>query len=120
MLDKVSLCVLGSIVPKSTNMAILQTKKQTDLEKRLKVLRQQIYGKTANQKVNTLVKQKGEFTHQYTDSQVHKSNTEVGRNDISYLYQDLFKIGILATCALGIQIILFFLIRNHILVLNFF
>jgi len=73
----------------------------TDLEKRLRLLRQQVYGKE--------IVSRGETAKSTSD-----------HTDIIYLYQDLTKIGLLATLAIGIQIILFILTKNHILNLNFF
>lgn len=80
-------------------MALLQSKKHSDLEKRLKLLRQQVYGKVegANQ------------------TQVDYSASA----DINYLSSDLFKILTLSSLAIGIQVILFLLVRNHILNINF-
>ncbi|MBI2330089.1 hypothetical protein HYU94_01755 [Candidatus Daviesbacteria bacterium] len=94
MLDKATLCVLGS----TERMAIHQTKHQSDLEKRLQLLRRQVYGKEFRVK----------------DKIITDSST-----DISFLNQDLFKIFTLSSLAIGAQIILFFLLKNHILNLNF-
>ena len=87
-------------------MSITAAKKQSDLEKRLRLLRQQVYGTDKKQA-------KSEDRQLTTDSYSIISDT-------SYLYQDLLKIGMLATCAIGMQIILFILTKNHILNLNFF
>ncbi len=85
-------------------MAIHETKKKTDLEKRLKLLRQQVYGLEQSKPVTRSVR---------------TSDVSV-LSDLTFLYQDLAKIGLLASLAIGIQLILFFLIRNHILNINFF
>ena len=91
--------VLGSI----ERMAIHQTKKQSDLEKRLKLLRQQVYGKTDKMKL-----------------EVPTSNSASIQSDLTYLHQDLFKIVTLSTVAIGAQFILLFLLKNNLLRLNFF
>lgn len=83
-------------------MAITESRKKSDLEKRLKILRQQISGK---EKVSGI--------------QYHVSSEKIN-TDITYLSNDLTKILILSSLAIGMQLILFFLLKNHILNLNFF
>ena len=78
-------------------MAIHETKKKTALEKRLMLLRQQVYG-----------------------SEQSKPTIQAVSSDLSYLYQDLTKIALYTSFAIGIQIALFILTKNHILNLNFF
>lgn len=110
--------VLGSIVPK--DMAITESKKQSDLEKRLRLLRQQVYGKSSdepksspNEKVSTYQMNNNQL------SSIPSNHTESFKSDITYLHQDLFKVLTLSSVAIGIQLILFFLLRNHILNLKF-
>ncbi|TSC86327.1 MAG: hypothetical protein G01um10147_939 [Microgenomates group bacterium Gr01-1014_7] len=95
-------------------MAIQQTKKQSDLEKRLRLLRQQVYGKDKFRVQSSEFRIKDEISTNY------KLQTTNFSSDISYLHQDLLKISLLAGSALGLQIILFILSKNHILNLNFF
>ena len=95
-------------------MAIHQTKKQSDLEKRLRLLRQQVYGKVQPSVVSVQLSEKKEFK-----SEDRRLTTE-SYADMTYLRQDLLKIFILAGSALGLQIILYILSKNHILNLNFF
>lgn len=85
--------MLGSIV----RMAILQTKKQTDIEKRLRLLRQQVYGK---ERVSN--------EYQVTSDQTSKASGSHTTN-LYYLYTDLLKIGLFATLAIGAQLVLLFL-----------
>ena len=106
--------MLGSTERKVLNMSIQQTKKQSDLEKRLKLLRQQVSGKNEFQTQNFEFKTKGKTN---IDSQAKISNTT---SDIRYLHQDLIKITVLASTAFGFQIVLFFLIKNRVLNLNLF
>ena len=73
-------------------MPISEFKKQSDLEKRLKILHRQVYGKS--------------FSVSETQNQ---RNAETPSSDISYLYQDLMKIFIFASIACGIMIGLKFL-----------
>ena len=103
MLDKVALCVLGS----TERMAIHQTKHQTDLEKRLQLLKRQVYGKSTDQPI-----------YRHTDIPI-SSSTPV-TSDLSYLHRDLLKILIFASVAISAQAILFFLLKNQILNINFF
>lgn len=93
-------------------MAILQTKRQSDLEKRLKLLRQQVYGRGPENSERLRKPDRSE-----TGTPI---SSESFRTDISYLYHDLSKIGIFATLAIGAQIILFILMKNHIVDLNKF
>ena len=96
-------------------MSIQQTthrdKKQSDLEKRLKLLRTQVYGKEFRVNSSELVVKNAGSTN---------SELRTNNSDLSYLYQDLLKIGIFSTLALGLQIILFMLTKNHILNINLF
>ncbi len=91
--------MLGSSERKFLRMSIQQTKIQSDLEKRLKLLHRQVYGKSENKLT-------------YSDN--------ITTSDISYLYQDLSKIAFLSSVAIGTQIILYFLLQNHILKFNLF
>ena len=84
-------------------MPIQQLHKQSDLEKRLRLLRQQVYGK-GHAKISE--------SHSVRQSQ------KMYQSDITYLNEDLTRISILATLAIGVQIILFTLTKNHILNLN--
>lgn len=81
-----------------------------DLDSRLRLLRQQLYGKSSD---NQIIRKSD-------DQMIRNSDTLTFRSDITYLYQDLFKITYLAVLAIGIQVILFILTKNRILNLNFF
>ncbi len=85
-------------------MAIQELKKQSDLEKRLQILRRQVYGKQ-------------EFRAQ-KDSLSHPVQTSSSLTDLSYLYHDLLKTLLFSSLAIGAQILLFFLMKNHILNIN--
>ncbi len=87
------------------NMPITESRKQSDLEKRLKILRQQVYGR------NT----------QKSDKLMHSPTGKIQvSSDLNYLYHDLIKILTLSSIAIGIQFILFILLKNHVLNLNLF
>ena len=111
MLDKRLLCVIGSI----ERMAIHRTLRQTDLEKRLKILRQQFYGKSSDQKPA-----RSEHLAHYTATPASSTTSTALRNDISYLNSDLLKILTFSSIAIGVQIILYFLLKNQVLNINFF
>ncbi len=96
---------------------IIQTKKLSDLEKRIKLLRQQVYGK---QKMDEEVRSEKSYIPSQVLTSHLTSPTLSSRSDISYLRFDLLKILTLSSLAIGVQIILFVLSRNHILNLNFF
>ena len=103
-------------------MAIQQTKKQSDLEKRLMLLRRQVYGKEPDKSDKIRDHQqtgKSEnLAFRYTETQI-SSGTPIS-SDLAYLRHDLLKILIFSSFAIGAQIVLFFLLKNHILNLNFF
>jgi len=94
-------------------MAIQQTKRQSDLEKRLQLLRRQVYGKEEDKKSSVYSLPSTEI------AEVGSRKSEVGISDITYLHQDLLKILTLSSLAIGAQIIIFFLLKNHILNLVF-
>lgn len=108
------------------SMTIQQTKKQSDLEKRLKILRRQFYGKSPEKSDKSELRNISEsenLKHRYSDILISSgtpSHSEISRSDVSYLHQDLLKILAFSSVAIGAQIILYFLINNHILNLNFF
>ncbi len=94
-------------------MAIIQTKKQSDLEKRLQLLRRQVYGREPeSQYISKSVDQPKTPIHRTTDTPIS--------SDLTYLHHDLLKILTFSSFAIGAQVILFFLLKNHILNLNFF
>ena len=97
-------------------MPKVQTHRQADLEKRFKILRSQLYGRPEQPKPQV----KSE-TSEHTYSVPTSSNTAKPSNlqsDIVYLRQDLVKILLLSSLAIGVQIILFFLLKNDVLKLN--
>ena len=109
-------------------MAIHQTQKQSDLEKRLKLLRQQVYGKE-NRQSSAISPLRREASYQLSDK-TKKSDgryqpkvsglTTNSYSEITYLRGDLTKIALFASLAFGFQIILFYLLQNHILKINLF
>ena len=84
------------LIVRNRSMAILQKHKQSDSEKRMKMLQQQLYGKS--------------------DLPLHEANrpssTPAATTDTSYLKHDLSKILLLSTIALSAQFILYFLERR--------
>ena len=101
-------------------------KKQSDMEKRLKILRSQLYssGKIRSnqidQKISEPVNQPAAetLTHRYTDSPTNRS-TDTPSSDLTYLGQDLFKILTLSTLALGVQVALYFSLKGNLIKLPF-
>lgn len=96
-------------------MAITESGKKSDLEKRLRILRQQIYGKNSEY---IIPKRSEKMTSIQISSNLPVSNAL--QLDIPYLYKDLFKILTFSSIALGAQLILFLLTKNQILNINFF
>lgn len=106
-------------------MAIQQTKRQSDLEKRLALLRRQVYGKGSESRyisksVGQSINESETPTHRYTDTPNRRTTETLTSSDTTYLRQDLLKIAALSSIAIGAQVILFFLSKNHILRLNLF
>ncbi len=89
-------------------MAIQLSKKQSDLEKRLKLLHNQVYGKERTSNIKYSV----------SNSSTPAKNTVV--SDMVYLHQDLLKIFILSGGAIAIQIVLYFSLQHHVLTLKLF
>lgn len=96
-------------------MAIQQTKKQSDLEKRLQILRRQVYEKERIvQSASQINSDKIEYNVQSTKTKNYEPRTMNSHTDLTYLYKDLTKILVLSTLAIGGQIVLFFLLQNHV------
>lgn len=93
-------------------MSIHQSKKQSDLEKRLQLLRRQVYGKNSESRYTT------KSAGQPIIPTAHQPTTI--SSDLNFLHQDLLKILVLSSLAIGSQIILFFLLKNNVLNLKFF
>ncbi|MBI2085762.1 hypothetical protein HYT74_00305 [Candidatus Daviesbacteria bacterium] len=98
-------------------MAIQQTKKQSDLEKRLQLLRKQVYG---NEKFRVQSSPASLREAGRAEFRVENKGTVNSSNDLTYLGQDLLKILIFSSAAIGIQIVLFILLKTNILKLNLF
>lgn len=90
-------------------MAIQLSKKQSDLEKRLKLLHQQIDGKKDVSSAPSGARY-----------QVSSNSHVIHTTDVVYLQQDLLKILTLSSLAIASQIALYYLLQHHILNLNFF
>lgn len=91
-------------------MAIHQTGKKSDLEKRLRLLRTQVYGKTSDK--SEIVK--------IADSTRGSNNSAHAFTDLIFLRKDLLKISVLSGLAIGTQLLLFYLSKRNILNLNLF
>ncbi len=89
-------------------MPVQRTHKQSDLEKRLKILENQLYGKKLDVRSSTL-DQISNFQSQNQPSNIQHPTSN---SDVIYLKQDLTKILILGSIVVGIQLVLYF---SHIL-----
>ncbi len=99
-------------------MSIQQTKRQSDLEKRLQLIRRQVYGKESeSQRILESKNQSTIFPYDSSRFAEHnsRSHPKTTTNDITYLHQDLLKILIFSSTAVGIQLVLFFLTKNGLL-----
>ncbi len=89
-------------------MAIHQSMKQSDLEKRLKLLHNQVYGKERTSNIK------------YSVSSSIPPTKNIVISDAAYLHQDLLKILTLSSLAIASQITLLDLLQRHILNLKLF
>lgn len=78
-------------------MPVMRTHKQSDLEKRLKLLNMQLYGKQEK-----VASSKYQVVREETKKEVSDTT------DIVFLKQDLSKIALLASLAIGAELILYF------------
>ena len=115
MLDKPTQACYAHL---SVIMPVQKLHKQSDLEKRLKILESQLYGKAIVESRITHAagaEQKNSVNQKISlsENQIHRdsdtlSHSESFRTDISYLRQDLTKIALLSSLAIGIQLVLYF------------
>lgn len=90
-------------------MTYSQSKKLTDTEKRLQVLKTQLFGKESNQiKVQTAP----------ANIQTNSPSASYQPQDLSYLRKDLKKIALLAFVAIGAQLILYMQFTFKVLRIN--
>lgn len=104
-------------------MPIQQTKRQSDLEKRLVLLRRQVYGRESvvSSKYHVVREEKAlENSHTTNYHPPAGGPTTNSSSDLTYLRQDLLKILTFSSFVIGAQVILFFLLKNNILKINFF
>lgn len=99
-------------------MAIHETKRQSDLEKRLKLLRRQVYGENPNR--SDKISESEDRKTRFSITSIHRNTDTLISSDLTYLNQDLLKIAVLSAFAIGTQLMLFFLIQNHLLNLKIF
>ncbi len=96
-------------------MAIQQSKKQSDLEKRLQLLRRQVYGKGEKiQNPEFKIPSQTNITAGYQLPAINSSS------DLTFLHQDLLKILLFASLAIGAETFFYLLVKNNVLTLNFF
>ncbi|MDD5415609.1 MAG: hypothetical protein PHE48_01235 [Candidatus Daviesbacteria bacterium] len=104
-------------------MTIQQSKKQSDLEKRLQLLRRQVYGRELVASSKHYVVREEEIQKTTHTTNYHPpvgGPTTNSSTDLTYLHQDLLKILLFASCTIGAEVILFLLVKNNVLTLNFF
>lgn len=91
-------------------MAVHKTIKQSDLQKKLKALEYQLYGKNEkNAKLDVRNSKMDDQTSIFQPLNL-SSNLQhpTSSSDLIYLKQDLTKIALLASLAIGVQIILYY------------
>jgi hypothetical protein len=96
-------------------MSYQQTKKVTDVEKRLEALKRELYGKEKPVYIAPKLNQTPsiEIANQLL-APLNPSN----KSDVYYLNNDLKKILILATLAISTQVLLFLQFNNHLFKFN--
>lgn len=94
-------------------MAYSQSKKQTEAEKKLQVIRMQLYGKEEKSAQNVVTNtNSGSKSFKFTSSDIKPSGAAVTRREDNYLKKDLLKTVTLATFAIAAQLILKFTVRG--------
>lgn len=93
-------------------MAIHQTKKNTDLEKRFLRISQQLAGK---QVIQTPKAESGSGKFSFSANPSYTQKSQVIESDFVYLQKSLVKITFLTALAIGSQVLLYLLTTNHIL-----
>lgn len=112
--DNDSLKLIMSASHRSSKSPILDYKDRTDKqllsykveEKKLKVLTQQLFGKTQHPQPHPTSTSTHHFQLSY-----HTFSTE----DIKYLKTDLFKILLLSSTIIAFQLLLYYLQQNHLI-----
>ena len=91
--------------------------KHTLEEKRLQTLRQQLYGK--EEPKQTSLKSAPKKISYTSAARLNPTATVTSAFTTPYLKQDLLKVTVLTLIAIGSQLLLYFLLRNQMLKLNF-
>jgi hypothetical protein len=99
-------------------MPVHETKKQSDLEKRLRILRQSLNVTEASGKKSHSKESSGSTYSISKDLPVNSTSKTVA-SDVSYLRQDLLKIVVLSAIAFAVQAGLYFAITHNYLKLQF-
>lgn len=102
-------------------MAIHQTKGKSDLEKRFRQLRQQVYGQQTPPSHPEANSKSMVYSISSVDTQPQAKNylSASLASDQEYLYQSITKIIILSAIAVGAQLLLYFLSKNNLVNLSF-
>jgi len=90
-------------------MSVRRVYKQSDLEKRMASLSQQLYGKKSSVSVDQPVSKLANTdisTHRYTDIPTHAESSR--NSDITFLKQDLTKIFIFSALAFAVEVGIYF------------
>lgn len=93
-------------------MSYSQSKNTSDVSKRLRILRAQLYGKDTDMSIH-LPKQSLIFSNSPASSY-----PQAGL-DTSYIKRDLYKTFIIATLLVGVQVTVYLSLKNHLLKLPF-
>lgn len=98
-------------------MAIQERKKETDLEKRLKVLNRQLYGRQEEAKAPTQETLSQKPSYSLSENSLplnsHK-NLSAKESEVLYLRQDLLKIFILSSLAIAAQFSLYLALTKQL------
>lgn len=99
-------------------MSIHSQKKKNNLEERFQKLQQQVYGAPQASDLVMVSSTKKGFTFNATSAQSFNSKLRAS-SDITYLNSNLIKITLLSSVAIGSQLLLYYLSKNHYINLNF-
>lgn len=96
-------------------MPVSRLHKASEVERKFKILSQQLYGKPEDQKFRRSDTRKSEESNRLTGLPVTSDHLIIRSSDTTYLKHDLLRIALLSTIAIGSQIALYIAINNNLI-----
>lgn len=99
-------------------MAIVRGYQASDIEKRLKILRSQVYGKGGSTGPKGSTPDRNLPSYQFKES-TQTATVKLEQNELSYLRKDMVKIAIFAVIAVTIEFVIYYGLGHNIIKLRF-